>query len=448
MVLDKVMTEAYSSDTDTSTTPGSWTNQYTEISEDSRYRICKICIEKKKSSPSKWANKTSGVTGNISKHLLKHHGVTKGIVDAPVTVGPLARHLRTKMTSSIFNRVAAEWIITDGRPFSIGESKSFIKMMNAWKRLPMDATFPSRTTIANCIDPMFFEMRQEIQKCLSSVNSRIHLTLDSWTSPFNSEFLAIACHFLDKNWVKKTLLIEFQPLLNGHSAVEVFDVVKNLVTELDFESKLGCITADSASSNIKLADMIMEWYSDKSFSFSAFTHVRCLAHVVHLAAMEAVSEIAHLLRNVRSYSEFISRSSKRNSHYLKSREEEGFTGRFLVSDVSTRWDSTYEMLNVFLDQQHVISRFQRLYSHQDDELHIFSNEEISTLTQITELLKPFQSATKLFSGKTLLSEGSIYFSILVDKMNSLSEAEDLEDIIKNAAKRAHRKLSQYFGRFL
>jgi len=49
------------------------------------------------------------------------------------------------------------------------------------------------------------------------MSGKISFTLDIWTSPNQFSFLRITGHWIDKNWILQSILIDFQPLQDIHS---------------------------------------------------------------------------------------------------------------------------------------------------------------------------------------------------------------------------------------
>ncbi|KAK1904302.1 Zinc finger BED domain containing protein 1 [Dissostichus eleginoides] len=90
--------------------------------------------------------------------------------------------------------------------------------------------------------------------------------------------------------------------------------------------------------------------------FGKFPHVKCFAHTLNLASQRAlkVATLSRLLGRVRRISTFFHRSTTAN-HYLKEKQKcLGLKNHKLITDVATRWNSAYDMVERFLEQQPAI----------------------------------------------------------------------------------------------
>lgn len=52
-------------------------------------------------------------------------------------------------------------------------------------------------------------------------NSKLSISLDCWTSPFQQAFMAITGYFLDQNWDYREVLLGFEPLEGTHTGTNL-----------------------------------------------------------------------------------------------------------------------------------------------------------------------------------------------------------------------------------
>lgn len=418
----------------------SWTAEYVQVSKDSNWLLCNLCKSSKQIKASKWKNVKSGVTGNIKKHLASVHKIFNNRADTPK--GPIEAYMHPKVSQEEFNKVAAQWIIKDGRPFVVGESPSFQEMLKLWRLLPKSARFPSPSTVKRNLDDLHSAGIEKMKERLEVVDSRIHLTMDCWTSTNLMDFCAFGAHFIDSEWKLQAVLLDFVPMPDRHTADELLALVKDVVNDFSLIDRVGCITADSASNNIALCRKLKEDVS----TFQDFTHIPCLAHVLNLAAQAAIAEFKPIIETMRSYVLHIQSSATRWKRYLYCREREGFHGPRVELDTPTRWNSCYSMLQRCIDQFEVLQRYESQSRLEENKLNLLNEDDRRSVKQLCQFLEQFKMATDIFSTQNeLLSAAVLRYSILVDNTWMASEDETLPPILRQGAVAAYSKLCKYFA---
>lgn len=124
--------------------------------------------------------------------------------------------------------------------------------------------------------------------------SRVSLTMDGWTSPYQDEFLGVTCHWLDTPWTQQELIIGFEPTETSHSAECLLESLISIVERFNLQKKIHAITTDNAS-NMSKTMMLLEEYTRGRSDWAPFDakkqHVRCLGHILNLAVQEILSSI-------------------------------------------------------------------------------------------------------------------------------------------------------------
>ncbi|KAI4799939.1 hypothetical protein KUCAC02_016477 [Chaenocephalus aceratus] len=112
----------------------------------------------------------------------------------------------------------------------------------------------------------------------------------------------------------------------------------------------------------QLSDKDVELVTDNASNmivaaeFGKFPYVKCFAHTLNLASQRAlkVATLSRLLGRVRRIATFFHRSTTAN-HYLKEKQKcLGLKNHKVITDVATRWNSAYDMVERFLEQQPAI----------------------------------------------------------------------------------------------
>lgn len=197
---------------------------------------------------------------------------------------------------------------------------------------------------------------QLVSKIAFQVNSQLHqnnflsifLTMDLWSSS-NSKYVGITGNWLDDNWNPKEAIFGMLPCTFDEDFVITADEIRRIYLEIiklyNIHDKVTCITIDNGSDIISFAEKI-----NKPF-------IRCGCHCLQLGIEDAFQqeEIFILLAKVK----FIAKSIK-NSIKLQAIINESWVGYAASKNIkvkkfteipianSTRWNSTYEMLESFL----------------------------------------------------------------------------------------------------
>ncbi|XP_056396187.1 zinc finger BED domain-containing protein 4-like isoform X1 [Hyla sarda] len=191
----------------------------------------------------------------------------------------------------------------------------------------------------------------------------------------------------------------------------------------DTHPKMGFVLTNGAAKMIK------------ALRNGNFVCVRCSAHVLHLvvkAGLEDTSEsntkLTGVLDSCRKIAGHFHRSVK-DSHLLRREQSKaGVPQHRLKQDVSTRWNSTLEMLERILEQQKPIHAM----SHENyiGITRAFGREEWTLVAQVVAVLSPFRAVTeKLSQEKASLAQVIPLFTHLLTKMDAfLNNREKLTGV--------------------
>lgn len=308
---------------------------------DKDYAICKNCFAKVK---------YSGNTTNMLTHLQRHHpkllsekaaDATNGSSQAAVNTMfkaklPFSSPRAASITTSI-----AGFICKDLRPYSVVENEGFRKMLDT---LEPRYEIPSRKYFTETAIPALYdETRVKVENALKSAE-RVAVTCDGWTSRATESYVTITAHFIDNEWEMHSYVLQTRAMHKTHTGAHMADVLQKAMEEWKLTEKEPAVVTDNAS-NMTVA-----------VELTGYQHIRCFAHILNLASQRAlkVTVVARLLAKVRRICVFFHRSSiaadvlKRHQRMLELPQHK------LITDVVVRWNSAYEMLSRFLEQQPAI----------------------------------------------------------------------------------------------
>lgn len=148
--------------------------------------------------------------------------------------------------------------------------------------------------------------------------------------------------------------------------------------------------------------------------------VYCSAHLLNLCVHDAIDKNTHLVESIskcRSVVGSFNHSGplslklvQKQKHYVDKHPEREYKFCKLYQDVSTRWNSTYTMIESVLRNQEPLLDV----LHYDREVKLANKLEeadFAILKQLSIVLKPFKELTDLLGGSKYLTATSIFPAI-------------------------------------
>nr|GEV47042.1 hypothetical protein [Tanacetum cinerariifolium] len=202
------------------------------------------------------------------------------------------------------------------------------------------------------------EKKNKLCETIRKNISRICLITDGWTSGTKKSYMALTGHFIDNNWnlVKKVLNF---CRLDGHRGIDIEKGVENCLNEWGFTNILS-ISVDNESSNdnaIGFMKLIFEKNDDCLLS-GEWLHIRCATHVVKLIVQDGIKHVGSSIESIRCAVKWIKKSGTRIEKFNKyARSARCESTKSLVIDCPTRWNSTYNMLEVAHEYKDAFARY-------------------------------------------------------------------------------------------
>jgi len=137
--------------------------------------------------------------------------------------------------SSQCRQMLAWFIILDEQHFSLVESVGFREFVRELQHLFKHLLHVMVTR--DCMKLYFYE-----KTCLNTyfgkINSRIILTIDTWSSIQNLNYLCFTTHFIDENWKLYKRIINFV-VMHNHGGREIEKIVEKCIQNWRIEKKKG-----------------------------------------------------------------------------------------------------------------------------------------------------------------------------------------------------------------
>ncbi|XP_076247447.1 E3 SUMO-protein ligase ZBED1-like [Calliopsis andreniformis] len=273
-----------------------------------------------------------------------------------------------------------KFVAEDVHPFSMVSTKAFInfvKSLNPKYEIP-----DGKTLVSKYLTEMYLEKCQEIERKLS-LAQHVHITIDLWTDVHREmSFLGTIVHFFTNDSVEaNTLQVSHLPM--QHTVDNLYEVLMQTTRTWQISSKIHSVVTDNGS-NIVAAIKKTQWQQ-----------LPCFGHAINLVVCNAIKNsenICSIIKKCQNVTHFFETNNAASELLRNQQIRQGLTKILsLKRDVTTQWNSTYLMLNRFIELRTVLlAVFDELNQKDIEHLTIGEWEVIKDTTNI---LKPFYQAT-------------------------------------------------------
>ncbi|XP_051228633.1 zinc finger BED domain-containing protein RICESLEEPER 2-like [Lolium perenne] len=332
-------------------------------------------------------------------------------------------------------------VVLHGLPFSFVEYAGFRKfcaVVNPWFK-PI-----SRVTLQNDCIAAYHQYRSYNENFFKNCNHRVSLTGDMWTSNQKLGYFCITCHWIDSKWKVKHRIIRFCLVETPHDAWNMFDVVLTSIRDWNIENKICSFTLDNAEVNTKMISHLRKNLVDRNLIHheGKLLHIRCAAHVLNLIVQDGLKTMDSVVDNVRNSVKYIRSSQYRIEQFDKFVLQAGINCKHQPSlDVSTRWNSTFLMLDSTLPFRKV---FETLQKQEPSYTFCPSDKEWEMVLDICQLLKVFCHATNVISGSDYPTSNLYFLEIWSVKVVLDEQEKSSNATIRIMVKEMKKKFHKYF----
>ncbi|XP_018371237.1 PREDICTED: zinc finger BED domain-containing protein 4-like [Trachymyrmex cornetzi] len=286
-------------------------------------------------------------------------------------------------------------VIKDHLPLDFVEGPGFKYFSK--KAIPLYKV-PSRRTFTRLLDAKYDILSARMQDIFTKVQ-RFNLTADIWTDKHTNSYLGVTVHFLS-GCEMITATISVTPLDAPHDIQYISKMLEKTCHEWDIDKdKIKHIVTDNAANIVAATKNV----------FGPFKHVGCFAHMLNLVtekAIEATPGLSDLINKVKSIVTFfkhsVNASDQLKAIQLQNGRTEG-TLLKLIQSVSTRWNSTFAMIDRFIELSDIVGTLLLKYQN----VNMLSGNELLELKELSRVLKPFDHATRDLSSEKTTSISKI-----------------------------------------
>ncbi|XP_022845309.1 zinc finger BED domain-containing protein RICESLEEPER 2-like [Olea europaea var. sylvestris] len=365
------------------------------------------------------------------------------------------------ITAMIFNKencrkAFVKMIIIDELAFFFVEGVGFKEFVH---QLCPRFEVPCRKTIARDVLHLYHETKESLRIKFINDRQRISLTTDCWTSIQNINYMVVTTHFIDRSWKLHKRILTFSVVPN-HKGETIGKLIENCLLDWGIE-RVGTITVDNAGTNdaaiIYVKNKLKNWKPDDTMILGgSYLHVRCSAHIVNLIVKEGLKEFNPSIESIRNAVKYFRSSLSRLMKFKCCIEREKIACKKLhVLDVSTRWNSTFLMLDSALNFEKAFFRMEEedgfYYKYFDENEGGKEKEGPPTsydwekARKFAKFLRTFYDVTLKFSA-SLNVTSNIYFQEVCKIEQILKKIGDEQDyLLSSIANNMKIKFDKYWG---
>ncbi|KAF7322202.1 hypothetical protein MKEN_00744700 [Mycena kentingensis (nom. inval.)] len=359
------------------------------------------------------------------------------------------------LTKSETRTGVVRWVAESLRPFAIVADRGFRYLMKSGRPTMW---IPSPSTVSRDADRLFNATQRRLKRRLMERDGQVGLATDAWTSPNHRAFVAVTAHW-EEDGKKVDCLLDFVEVPQSHSGEHLARVLFDVADAYGIAGRIASVTCDNASNNDTMIDALADLFPTFCGApqrTRCFAHIINLVAKSFLRLFdpaqkdgdddsdgenelpdleELLGEMDELERTAAEEddaddifderAEMLDAERERFSEETKAVngalgkirtlankiinsptillprwhavvESNSLPPRVLARDVKTRWNSTYDMINVALTYRRAVHA---LTLEQSNGLTAFylSEEEWNILSDLRDLLLAFKDATLYFS---------------------------------------------------
>ncbi|KAJ8755709.1 hypothetical protein K2173_022703 [Erythroxylum novogranatense] len=337
----------------------------------------------------------------------------------------------------------ARMIILHGYPLAMVEHigfKIFVKNLQ-----PLFEIVPNSSIELSCLE-IYEKEKQKVYEKINRFHGRINISIETWTSQENSEFLCLTAHYIDEDWKLQKKILSFVTLDSSHTEDMLAEVIIKSLMEWDIECKLFAVTFDTCSVDDDIVHRIKDRISQSRplLSNGQLFDVRSASHVLNLIVHDALEALREVIQKIRGSVRYVKSSQETQGKFNELAQQVGISDlKNLVLDSPTQWNSTYIMLETALAYRNVLCL---LRENNPDYTSALSDTEWEWASSITNHLKLLFEITNVLSGSKCPT-ANIYFPEICDVHIQLIEwCKSPDNFLSSMASKMKLKFDRYWNK--
>ncbi|KAJ8332474.1 hypothetical protein SKAU_G00426470 [Synaphobranchus kaupii] len=277
-------------------------------------------------------------------------------------------------------RKLMECIALDNQPFSLVEDVGFVRLMNF---IEPRYKIPSRRYFSDvALAELQAVIYSNIEKLVADATS-ISFTTDIWSSSVSPvSMLSLTAQWIDENFELKKAVLHSQECQGSHTAAAIASAFEGMFGKWKIPKEKAHVVVRDNARNMSKA--VVEF---------GVPSLPCMAHTLQLAVNQGVL-------SQRSIADVVAVGKRIVGHFKHSQlacsrlediqNELGMPIKRLQQDVSTRWNSTFYMIQSLVEQKRALGA----YAADFDLPVTLTAHQWGILENMIALLAPFEQLTR------------------------------------------------------
>lgn len=238
---------------------------------------------------------------------------------------------------------------------------------------------------------LYEKVRAELKEKIKTAPA-VCLTTDCWTSNTTTSYMSVTCHYIQEDWKLHSNLLDCFAVTQQHTADNLAQELSSVAQEWGIEGKIVACVTDNASNIVKAVKDELKW-----------NHVRCFAHILNLIVRNAIQlpSVQSIIQKVKNITEYVRRSTVASAKLCEVQQQMKQDLLRPKQDVVTRWNSTFYMLQRFIQIKEPLVSTLALVNPQLPALTLV---EWESLKEICDILKPFEECTVEMSSERYVKQ--------------------------------------------
>lgn len=339
-------------------------------------------------------------------------------------------------------KIISHYILVNELPFRHVESFMFDMVMRTatpyWQKISRQAVKK------DCVSTFEIE-RDKLRENFKSIR-KINITTDMWTSSHQKlGYMVVTGHWIDSNWKLNMRVLNFCNVPPPHSGLVISEALFKCLSEWGIIDKIGTLTVDNAAANDVALRYLKQTFSlRKKLSIDGkMFHARCCAHILNLCVQDGLEPTKEIVDRIRDGVKYVAASEGRRIKFSEICMSLGLKCKKLILDVSTRWNSTFNMLSCAIEFKDAFL----MYSTSDMGFkeYVPSEGDWERVEGVCSFLEVFSDVTKVVSGSEYSTSNLFLSEIRRVKQIIDKRALDRNLHIREMARKMELKFEKYWG---
>lgn len=283
-------------------------------------------------------------------------------------------------------------IVKDDLPLNTPEKEGYRYFMSV--AAPLFKT-PGRSKMTATLDAKYEVLSELVKKKLLRL-SGFTLTADVWTETMSfTSFLGCTIHFVDDDKLT-AIVLNVTELNERHSSAYLSQIFLSTCSDWGIPlNKITAVVTDNGANIVKAV----------SDTFGAHRHLPCFAHSLNLVVtrvIEASDSVKNLISQVKTIVTYFKQSTTAADELRKSQNNNAPLR--LIQDVATRWNSTFYMLERFLE---LIDTVSSVLLKLPKSPPMLTASEVAIARELIKVLAPIEIVSREMCGENYVTSSRI-----------------------------------------